>query len=327
MMDPAGFVRANTVIAAPPLVPEIRLHLATEVTPLWQATEEALARSGTPPPFWAFAWAGGQALARYLLDHPEVVAGRHVLDFGSGSGLVAIAAAKAGAQHVLAAEIDPFAAAAIAANAALNEVAVAVATGDLIDTLDPSWGVVTAGDVCYEQPMAGRVTIWLRRLAAEKKLVLLGDPGRAYRPTASLCERARYRVPTSRELEDQRSPERGGLGGAAGLSPLVNRRCCPHIAPHAVCEPARLYRPPGNARAARAGHGAGRALSRNDRDPDPASGRGRTRGPVRKRLRRRRRTPFDAGACQSLRHRRAGRLGHGPRSRTNCARSVRRWHF
>jgi predicted nicotinamide N-methyase len=117
-VDPATFVRSNTALAAPPLVPEIRLHLATEVTPIWQATEESLARFGTPPPFWAFAWAGGQALARYLLDHPDTVAGREVLDIGSGSGIVAIAAAKAGASRVVAAEIDHFAAAAIALNAA-----------------------------------------------------------------------------------------------------------------------------------------------------------------------------------------------------------------
>ncbi len=132
-MDPADFVRRNTAIAAPPLVPEIRLHLATEVTPIWQATEESLARGAVPPPFWAFAWAGGQALARYLLDHPETVAGRAVLDFGAGSGLVAIAAAKAGAAAVTAAEIDPFAAAAIAVNAALNGVAIEVVTTDLSD--------------------------------------------------------------------------------------------------------------------------------------------------------------------------------------------------
>src|SRR6266849_7031179 len=127
-MDPTRFVRANTEIKAPPLVPEIRLHLATEVTPIWQATEESLARFGTPPPFWAFAWAGGQALARYLLDHPESVAGREVLDLGSGSGIVAIAAAMAGAKSVTASEIDPFAAAAIGLNAALNGVAVAIET-------------------------------------------------------------------------------------------------------------------------------------------------------------------------------------------------------
>ena len=133
-MDPALFVRRNTAIAAPPLVPEIRLHLATEITPIWQATEESLARSAVPPPFWAFAWAGGQALARYVLDHPAEVAGRFVVDFGAGSGLVAIAAAKAGAARVLAAEIDHFAAAAIVANAALNEASVSVTTADLIDT-------------------------------------------------------------------------------------------------------------------------------------------------------------------------------------------------
>jgi predicted nicotinamide N-methyase len=204
-MDPAVFVHRNTTITAPPLVPEIRLHLATEITPIWQATEETLAHSALPPPFWAFAWAGGQALARYLLDHPEVAAGRSVLDFGAGSGLVAIAAAKAGAASVLAAEIDHFAAAAIAANAALNEVAIAVRTADVLDTVDPGWEVVTAGDVCYERPMAGRVTTWLRVLAARGSLVLLGDPGRAYLPSDGLHERARYLVPTSRELEDRES--------------------------------------------------------------------------------------------------------------------------
>jgi predicted nicotinamide N-methyase len=206
-LDPAVFIRRNTAITAPPLVPEIRLHLATEITPIWQATEESLARSALPPPYWAFAWAGGQALARYLLDHPEQVAGRTVLDFGAGSGLVAIAAVKAGAEFVLAAEIDHFAAAAIAANAALNEVAVTVTIADVIDTADPHWGIITAGDVCYEQPMAGRVTAWLRALAGSGSLVLLGDPGRAYLPAAGLRERARYLVPTSLELEDRETRE------------------------------------------------------------------------------------------------------------------------
>ncbi|TMJ43747.1 MAG: methyltransferase [Alphaproteobacteria bacterium] len=204
-MDPAIFIRRNTAITAPPLVPEIRLHLATEITPIWQATEETLARSALPPPFWAFAWAGGQALARYLLDHPEAVAGRSVLDFGAGSGLVAIAAAKAGAASVLAAEIDHFAAAAIAANAALNEVAIAVTTADVLGTCDPRWEVVTAGDVCYERPMADRVTDWLRVLAVSGSLVLLGDPGRTYLPSHGKRERIRYLVPTSRELEDRDS--------------------------------------------------------------------------------------------------------------------------
>jgi len=202
-LNPAAFVRRNTAITAPPLVPEIRLHLATEMTPIWQATEETLVHNALPPPFWAFPWAGGQALARYLLDHPAEVAGRSVLDFGAGSGLVAIAAAKAGAAAVLAAEIDPFSAAAITANAELNGVAIAVTTDDLLDTIDACWDVVTAGDVCYERPMADRVTGWLRGLAAHGSLVLLGDPGRAYVPGQDLVERARYLVPTSRELEDR----------------------------------------------------------------------------------------------------------------------------
>jgi predicted nicotinamide N-methyase len=206
-LDPALFVCRNTAIAAPPLVPEIRLHLATEITPIWQATEESLARSGVPPPFWAFAWAGGQALARHILDAPEQVADRYLLDFGAGSGIVAIAAAKAGAAHVLAAEIDHFAAAAIAANAALNGVHIDVTTVDLIGVADPRWEVVAAGDVCYEQPMAGRVTAWLRGLAQQGCLVLLGDPGRAYLPAAGLRERGRYVVPTSLDLEDRESRE------------------------------------------------------------------------------------------------------------------------
>ena len=202
-MNPAAFVRCNTAITAPPLVPEIRLHLATEITPIWHATEETLARSALPPPFWAFAWAGGQALARYLLDHSAEVTGRSVLDFGAGSGLVAIAAAKAGATAVLAAEIDPFAAAAIAANAALNDVDITVQREDLLDTVDACWEVVTAGDVCYERPMADRVMGWLRGMAARGSLVLLGDPGRAYVPSQGLLERSRYLVSTSRELEDR----------------------------------------------------------------------------------------------------------------------------
>jgi predicted nicotinamide N-methyase len=201
-MDPALFVRRNTALVAPPLVSEIRLYLATEITPIWQASEENLARGAVPPPFWAFAWAGGQALARYLFDHPETVAGGTVLDFGSGSGLVAIAAAKAGARSVLAAEIDHFAAAAIAANAALNDVAVDVTTANVIGTVDRRWQIVTAGDVCYERDMTDCAIPWLRTLAGSGCLVLLGDPGRAYLPIEGLRELARYTVPTSRELED-----------------------------------------------------------------------------------------------------------------------------
>lgn len=202
-MDRENFIRRNTAVAAPPLVPEIRLHLATEVTPIWQATEAVLERHGLPPPFWAFAWAGGQALARYLLDHRSEVAGRDVLDFGAGSGIVAIAAALAGAARVTAAEIDSFAVAVITLNAALNGVAVAVTTADLLAEKAPFHNLVVAADVCYERPMARDVTEWLQRCAAEGSLVLLADPGRAYAPRSGLVERARYQVPTSRELEDR----------------------------------------------------------------------------------------------------------------------------
>ncbi len=206
-MGPAEFVRHNTTVTTPPLVPEIRLHLATEVTPIWQATEESLARDGVPPPFWAFAWAGGQALARYLLDYPVTVARRTVLDFGSGSGLVAIAAAKAGARRVHAAEIDHFAAAAIAINAVLNRVSVDLIAADILGSADPAWEIITAGDVCYEREMAERVIPWLRELAGRGVPVLLGDPGRNYLPAAGLVERTRYIVPTSRDLEDRDSRE------------------------------------------------------------------------------------------------------------------------
>jgi len=201
--DAVAFIRGTTTIAAPPLVPELRLHLATEITPIWQATEEMLAQSGVPAPFWAFAWVGGQALARYLLDHAETVAGREVLDFGSGSGLVAIAAARAGAARVAASEIDPIAAAAIALNATLNGVAIDIVTEDMLDASPLPCGVLLAGDVCYERPMAERVTNLLRRCAARGSLVLLGDPGRTYLPCGGLVERARYAVPVSRELEDR----------------------------------------------------------------------------------------------------------------------------
>jgi len=205
--DPASFIRANTAIATPPLVPEIRLYLASEITPIWQASEDALARANVPPPFWAFPWAGGQALARYVIDHPEAVAGRHVLDFGAGSGLVAIAAALAAAAPITAAEIDGFAVAAIALNAALNDVAVAVETADLIAAPGRSWDIVLVGDMCYEQPLAARLTAWLRTLAGQGVTILLGDPGRSYVPTSGLTALARYTVPTSRELEDRESRE------------------------------------------------------------------------------------------------------------------------
>jgi predicted nicotinamide N-methyase len=203
-VSPEDFVRTNTVAVAPALVPELTLHLATEVTPLWEATEATLERINLPPPYWAFAWPGGQALARYVLDRPETVRGRRILDFGAGSGLVAIAAAKAGA-IATAAEIDAFAAAAIGLNAARNDVAVAIETRDVIGSAC-TWDLILAGDMCYERPLAERLTGWLREVPAT---VLLGDPGRNYFQPAGLERLATYTVPTSRDLEDRETRETG----------------------------------------------------------------------------------------------------------------------
>jgi predicted nicotinamide N-methyase len=201
--DPAAFIRAQTAIAAPPLTPEIRLHLASEVTPLWHATEASLAKQQLPPPYWAFAWAGGQALARYLLDHRDVAAGQDALDFGAGSGLVAIAARMAGARRVTAAEIDPFATAAIAMNAGLNDVSVALEASDVIGRAAAPWTLILAGDMCYERPLAERLIAWLKTKTRGGATVLLGDPGRAYLPKTGLTELARYAVPTPLDLEDR----------------------------------------------------------------------------------------------------------------------------
>jgi len=206
VLNPLDFVLAETVIATPPLVPEIRLHLASEVVPLWQATETNLTERGLPPPYWAFAWPGGQALARHLLDHPDLVRGKRVLDFAAGSGLAAIAAAKAGAASTAAAEIDRFAIAAIGLNAKLNSVGLETIEADILGQAG-GWDVVLAGDVCYERPMAERVGQWLGRLAAGGTQVLMGDPGRNYLPTTGLREVARYQVPTSLDLEDRISRE------------------------------------------------------------------------------------------------------------------------
>ena len=202
MKDAHAFIRANTDLLRPPLTPEIVLHLASEIVPIWRKTEEELAAEGVPPPFWAFAWAGGQALARWVIDHPECVRGRSVFDFAAGSGLSAIAAAKAGAASVVANEIDAFAAAAIALNAKANGIDVACVVEDMIGR-DDGWETVLAGDVCYEREMAGRVFDWLRALAARGATVLLGDPGRNYLPTSHVEELAVYDVKTTRELEDR----------------------------------------------------------------------------------------------------------------------------
>lgn len=210
MGDPRAFVRQNTILKPPSLVPELQLHLADKAVPLWELTEEELAEKDLPPPYWAFAWAGGQALARYIIDHPETAAGKRVLDFASGSGIVAVAALWVSAAHVVANDIDAFAAAAIALNAEangleggletvrrdmLNEPVLAADGGPLFD-------LVLAGDVCYEKPMADSAIAWLRRHAAAGAVVLMGDPGRSYLPESGLTRLAEYMVPTPRDLED-----------------------------------------------------------------------------------------------------------------------------
>lgn len=200
-LDREGFIRAHTRLLPVPHAPEIALHVAEEATELWQKTEDELAVIGLPPPFWAFAWAGGQALARYLLDHPQVVEGKHVLDFASGSGLVAIAAAKSGAARVEGCDIDAFAVAAIGINAEANGVAVTARADDLIGR-DEGWDVICAGDVCYERDMAERVIAWLAALSARGATVLIGDPGRSYLPKGQLEAVATYEVPVTRALED-----------------------------------------------------------------------------------------------------------------------------
>ncbi len=200
--DADAFIRAETRLLPVPLVPEIALHLATESLPIWQRTEEELGAIGLPPPFWAFAWAGGQALARYVLDNAEVVKGRRVLDFAAGSGLVGIAALKAGAAHVEAADIDGFAQAAIALNAQANGAAPLTVRGHDLIGHRGGWDVVLAGDIAYERDLAARVFTWLEGLAAEGAQVWIGDPGRSYLPRERLEKVAEYGVPVTRELED-----------------------------------------------------------------------------------------------------------------------------
>jgi predicted nicotinamide N-methyase len=199
--DPGAFIHAETRLRPVPHAPEISLHVADEATELWQKTEDELGRIGLPPPFWAFAWAGGQALARYILDHPETVRGRRVLDFASGSGLVAIAAMKAGAAEVTACDIDPFAIAAIGINAGANGVAVSPLQADIVGK-DQGWETVLAGDICYERDLAARVIDWLFALSRRGSTVLIGDPGRSYLPKERLDNLAVYEVPVTRTLED-----------------------------------------------------------------------------------------------------------------------------
>jgi predicted nicotinamide N-methyase len=200
--DGADFVRAHTIIGTAPHVPEIRLWLATEITPIWQATETWLAERNIDPPFWAFAWPGGQALARHILDNPALVAGKRVLDFAAGGGIAAIACAMAGAHSVETAEIDPLALAAITLNAAENQVSIQV-SGDVVGAAC-RWDLILCGDICYEAPMTGHILPWLHRLA-ETAEVWIADPGRSYLPKAGLRAFTRYVISTSLELEDRTS--------------------------------------------------------------------------------------------------------------------------
>ena len=200
--DPKAFIKDNTQLLTPPLIPEIELYLASEVVPLWQATEEELAKQGLPPPFWAFAWAGGQALARLILDERDWVAGKKVFSFAAGSGLEAIAASMAGATLVAANDIDPYALASIHLNSAQNNCQLTVIPGDQIGSPLTDYDVVLAGNICYEQELSARVDSWLQDLADAGKIVLIGDPKRTYfKARDRECLRV-YAVQTTRELED-----------------------------------------------------------------------------------------------------------------------------
>lgn len=210
ILDRQAFIRANTTVMSPPLVPEVKLYLAHEAVPLWQKTEEELGELGLAPPFWAFAWAGGQALARHVLDDPQLVAGKSVVDLASGSGLVGLAAVKAGAASVLCADIDGFAVEAIRLNAELNGISAPPRTGegltvtgeDLLLADPPDCDVILVGDLFYERDLAAKVLGWL--VAAETRGIatFIGDPGRSYLPREKLAKLGEYRVQVTRDLED-----------------------------------------------------------------------------------------------------------------------------
>jgi predicted nicotinamide N-methyase len=195
------FVRENTRPQRPAIVPELVLQLAGGAAPIWGLTEAELDTLGLPPPYWSYAWAGGQGLARYLLDHPHEVAGKRVVDFATGSGVVAIAAARAGAAAVLAADIDPFCEAAAGLNAELNGVTITFTSANLLELGPPNADLILAGDVWYRGPLADQLMAWLAAARAAGTRVLLGDPGRTFFPTAGVVRLAQYAVPTIGELE------------------------------------------------------------------------------------------------------------------------------
>jgi predicted nicotinamide N-methyase len=201
-MTTTEFIKANTRLLRVPLVPEIRLHLAEESLAIWRQTEEELGRMNVPPPWWAFAWAGGQALARYVLDNPALAAGRSVLDLGSGSGLAGIAALMAGAARVLAADTDFYARAAIVLNASVNEVAPDLTGEDLLAVPPSRFDLVLVGDLFYERPLAERVLAFLEAARCQGSAVLVGDPRRSHFPRERFAQVIEYAVPVTRDLED-----------------------------------------------------------------------------------------------------------------------------
>jgi predicted nicotinamide N-methyase len=202
ILDRAQFIRDNTSLMTPPLVPEVQLYLAHEAVPLWQKTEEELGELGLPPPFWAFAWAGGQALARHVLDHPGIVQGKRVIDLASGSGLVGIAAMKAGVASVLAADIDAFSVEAIVLNAQINGVSLEATSRDLLEQPAEGCDVILVGDLFYEKGLAAKVFAWLEEADARGITTLIGDPGRSYLPREKLKKLGEYKVQVTRDLED-----------------------------------------------------------------------------------------------------------------------------
>lgn len=201
-MNKADFIRHNTSVMSPPLVPEIKLHLAHEAVPLWLKTEEELGEMGLAPPFWAFAWAGGQALARFVLDYSSTVENLRVLDLATGSGLVAIAAVQAGSASIIATDIDEFATTAAAMNAGLNQVSLNIKLEDVLQQHPLPADVILVGDLFYEKTLAARCLTWLRQAHEQGAKVFIGDPGRSYLPKDQLEKLAEYNVPVTRDLED-----------------------------------------------------------------------------------------------------------------------------
>jgi predicted nicotinamide N-methyase len=205
--DPIDFIRTHTQVVTATFVPELPLYIAIEDSPFWKLNEDRLRRLGDPPAFWAFAWPGGQGLARYFLDNPDTVRGKRVLDFGAGSGIAAIAAMKSGAARAVAVDIDPMAHVAIQQNALLNEVRIEGLDYISMDKVPKHIDAILVGDMCYEQLLAARLSRWLWLCVTDGIRVILADPGRAYVPKSGLAQLAVYTVPTSRaiELDDNRT--------------------------------------------------------------------------------------------------------------------------